>query len=440
VLLSGRSIAPFFLEALEQVTIGEYPLLAVPVQQLEPFREVDEAAWYLKNYDIPLKNIPIILQSTGGRPLLMACYAELGRMFPIPEEGMPLVRASLEEALIEYILNPLRPELNITDRTRVLCLYFLAYARRGIRRADLLTLCQARTEWLPTVDEQVIDNLHKLAIVKERQFSHPAETETARADANNLTNPTNPTEDTRFLFLHDEIQLLLDNHEHDEEIVEAKELVLNHLCIMSKKQVQQAMRPASLLKTMADHLYYEMTRNIKQGYAIYQVYADWLIRDRAIDEVILLSDVFWSTLNTSVHRHGRASFPYREALVESDLFEQDMLYDQQVMRSKIAFAQDYYIEAMEQAERLYHTLVQQGIFPADEQLPTAERLGKYLYLYVDLNLIRVIATIQARPDVDEPLAEQIYPRLMQLLEDKNNIPAQDRFTRLRRLYFLGQTC
>ncbi len=446
VLLSGRHFAKFFLDALEQATIGETPLLAAPIQHLEPFKDVEEAAWYLKQYDIPLKSIPIILQSTGGRPLLMACYAELGRMFPIPEEPaqqaqdqpnfsperrMPLVRSSLEEALIEYILNPLRPELSMTNRTRVLSLYFLAYARRGIRRADLLALCQSRSEWLSSVDEEVIANLHNLAIVKERQFSHPAETE---------QSPTNSNEDTRYLFLHDEIQLLLDNHEHDEEVIEAKELVLDHLCAISKQLVQQAMRPAALLKTMADHLYYEMTRDIKQGYAMYQVYADWLIRERDIDEIILLSDVFWSTLNTSVHRHGRESFPYREALAESDLYEEDILYDQRVLQVKLLFAHDRNAEAMEQAEQLSQYLVEQGILPDDTTEPTPEQLGKLFYLYVDLNLQRAITTIQARPDVDEPLAEQIYPRLMRLLESIDTIPENATLMRLRRLYFLGQAC
>jgi tetratricopeptide (TPR) repeat protein len=428
VLLSGRKIEPFFLESLQQASSQENRLQVVPVQQLSPFQEIDEAARYLQRYDIPVRDIPLILQSTGGRPLLMACYAELGRAFPIADSGLPVIRADLEEKLIEHILNPLRPELYHAERTRVLCLYFLANARRGIRRDDLYTLCTLRPEWVPEPDREVIDQLHQLAIVKERQFTPPGPSEPG----------DDGDEDTRFLFLHDEIQLLLDNHEHDEEVIEAGDMVLAHLCAISKQQVQRARRPAALLKTMADHLFYEMTRDIKHGYFLYQVYADWLIRERHIDEVVLLSDVFWSTLNTTVRRHGRDAYPYREALAESDLLEEDILRDQQVLQVKLLDASDRYAEAMERADQLYDQFVREQIFPPTLETETPQAISHSHYLYVDLNLIRAITTIQARADVDEPIAEDIFSHVIQLLENATTMPAQEELLRLRRRYFLGQ--
>lgn len=420
VLLSGRPIAPHPNSIIDRMRQLD---LLVDVLTLTPFDTPDEAEAYLQAYtlNVPPAQIDQVLRITEGRPLLLTCYAEMHR----PEWAIPpslpvseaiASRTDLENQIIDTILNPIdRPSL--AERTLVYCLFFLAYARRGIRRHDLRELFEQLgfTEY----DNTVIDCLDQLALVKK-----------ALGWRGQPVGET-PSDDT-LLFLHDEIYQLIDESALPQALG-LRDPTLDYLCALSRSQVQQAQNRAELFKAMSDHMYYELRRDIAgSGYRAYTIYTDWLLRERDVEAAVILSDVFWSVLNTVVQRDEGAVRPYRAALDESPLAYAALLRDEQVRLVKLLRARDQNIAAAELAERLYQQYVRPGA-PNGEGLAGALSISRHLV--VDLTLAQATAIIQAHPSGHEGAVEALFSQVIAMLESALSFaePLLD----LRRWYFLG---
>lgn len=425
VLCSSRPLNPRqypthpLVDRLEQRN-----LLVAPVQELKPFTEAQDIETYLKEYDVAVaaEEISYIKDITQGRPLLLTCYAEVKR----PDSMIPLIknpenvtdREGFEEYILDYILHPFQhTEPHV--RTFLYCLFFLAIARRGLRRMDLRMLFQQQ-QYTQVVDA-VIDQLNT-ALVK----TLPA----TWVDDTGISNQVS----TDILFLHDEIYQMID----DSGLVgalgldSATDSVLQYLVDMSKQQVEQAkkhqqqwMGSAELLRAMSDHVYYAVTLNIVQGYRIYTIYVDQLLDQHNIDAALVVSDTFWRTLGWSVNEQGEVVQPVRLKESQSLTYTQ-IIHDEQVRQVRLLHAQARAQEALDRATQLYEKFKQEGWLERD------------LYLRIDLSLLLAHVIMLARSSGYHESAVQHFSDVITLLADANaSLLDADEFLRLRRRYFLG---
>lgn len=429
VILSGRPLSLPANPVIDQLRQLD---LVADTMTLGPFDSSEETDEYLQAYTInlPKDEVQKIRQITEGRPLLLTCYAEINRPVWAVPPSLPISttiadRSSLENQIIDTILNPIdRPSL--AERTLVYCLFFLAYARRGLRREDLRELFQRLgfTEY----DDAVIVNLDALALVKKAlSWWSPAAVTCLEAGQQQA--------DDTLLFLHDEIYQLIDESAMPSALG-LREPTLDYLCMLSRQQVQQSQGRAELFRTMSDHVYYELTRNIVGGgYRAYTIYVDWLLREREVEAAVILSDVFWSTLTSMVSRGERQVQPYRNALSQSELTYAEILRDEQVRQVKFLRARDQNVAAAELAEQLYQKFVHNGLIPSDQHEVTVTTLAHGQYLFVDFTLARAIAIIYADPAGREYDAAALFSRVITFLEPA--VALRDSLLRLRRWYFLG---
>lgn len=407
-----------FVERLQQLT-----LLAEPIQELPAFTNPNVVIDYLEAHDVPVKehDIPHIMDITAGHPLLLTCYAETRRSElslppPLPLPGAATAREEFENELIHTILNPMIHE-DPAQSTLVHCLHFLSYARRGIRRENLVTLFEMMgLEY----DQRVIEKLSRVALVKEAR-----------------TEPTVDRTEGQLLLLHDEIHALIDQSGLASDLG-YREPTLDYLASISKQQVQnnkhQAHSPA-LLKAMSDHLYYAMTFDIASGYRFYVVYMDWLLNERSIDEALVISEAFWGILNYRVLRNGKEEQPYHNELERSQLTYDEIIHDEQVDQVQLLFARGQNNEAAALGEKLYRQFVEQGVLPPEDQEITTTCLPQDQYLFVELSISRASAIHNAKKTIGSERAANLFHRVITLLEQDDLI--KDEFLRLRRDYFLG---
>ncbi len=418
VLLSGRPVDDNrIITALKDSKI-----LVDDVQQLDFLTDRAVIKTYIETYTpgqtLAADEIERIERITEGRPLLLTCYAETRRSevaIPPPLPGFKVQdsRPEFEDWLIETILNPLLRSLpsnsNEAQTTLAYALYFLVYARRGLRREALIDLfAQLNLSY----DRRVLDQLDEVALVK-------------RIDDK--------------LFLHDEIFVMIDQSGKPDECG-LRESTLDYLCRISREQVQHVDRHA-LLGAMADNMYYELSRDFVQGYRTYVIYADLLLDERSINDALILSDAFWSTLNYHVSRGQERIYPYRNALAQSTLTRPQILEDEQVNQVQLLLAQDQNQAAIAKAEQLYQTCVQAGALPPDDQDPKdwPWRSPQHdPYLFVSLNLWRAYALHLAQRSIGSPQAERLLSRIITFLEQLDRIPIADEFLKRRQLYFLSQ--
>jgi hypothetical protein len=236
------------------------------------------------------------------------------------------------------------------------------------------------------------------------------------------------------LFLHDEIFVMIDQSDQP-DACGLRDPTLSHLCQMSRQMVQRA-NQSTLLGSMADNMYYELTHDFERGYLAYTVYVDRLLFDRNAHAALILSDAFWRTLNYRVEHDGHERLPYRDALRQSTISEDRIRRDEQVRQVRLLRAREQTQAAMEQAQKLFRDFVEQGIIPREGEVLTQDLSDKDLYLFVCLSLSRAIAITQARPLDFEHDAERLYASVVELLESEAAL--SDDLLALRRWYFLGQ--
>lgn len=413
-----------FVERLQSLN-----LLAEPVQELLPFTDQATVKQYLKAYNIEVKeqDIPRIMDITEGRPLLLTCYAETRRSAlllppPLPLPDVATARQGFEYELINTILNPMIYEETPTKATPaqitlVLCLHFLSYARRGIRRENLTTLFEKMgLEY----DQRVIDELSHVALVKEA-----------------LTDPAIDRTEGQVLLLHDEIHALIDQSDMASDLG-YREPTLEYLASISKHQVQDTkhlVHSPALLKAMSDHLYYALTFDIASGYRFYVVYMDWLLNERSVNQALIISEAFWGILNYRVQRNGVEEHPYRTQLKQSPLSFEQIIHDEQVDQVQLLFARGQNNEAATLGETLYRQFVEQGVLPPEGQEITATCLPQDQYLFVELSNSWAQALHFSQKTIGSERIDNLFTRVTTLLEQDDLI--KDDFLRLRCDYFLG---
>lgn len=429
-------------------TLRQADLLVEPVQELHPFDNHQEVREYLQRYassELDDEQITYSLAITHGHPLLLTCYAQTLRSelsFPpgLPLYELPPSRPAFESWLIKTILNPLQRS-SISQQTLLFCLHFLSYARRGIRRTELHALFASEQVGLEEYDPQIVESLDQVALVKvvrDRAFSTASDTSAAG------------NSDDELLFLHDEIHVLIDESGLQSELG-LRDVALTYLAELNKqavRRINQGVRRvaglAHLLKVMADQLYYELSYDIVRGYRTYVVYTNWLLAEIDIEETLLLSDVFWSTLNYRVRHDDQILEPYRAALAEASLLNYaEILADEQVSQISLLIAQGYNQDASTYAERLYGEFQQRRLIPADDAdvLDAAvfpdEPIFARRYLYVNFTLRRAFAMVLAQGTTSR--IEMLFSNVIALIEalDYSHLDPREGFLLLRKDYFLG---
>ncbi len=408
VLLSGRPVDDNRVEA----ELRRTGILAEDKRYLDVFTTPDAIREYLQSYnvEVPQDQLLFVEQITDGRPLLLTCYAETQRPAMGLPPGLPSLRSletvasrvGFEDWLIDTILDPLpfasRPQLS-RQATLIYCLHLLCFARRGLQRTDLQNLFD--TLGLQC-DTEVIAHLDQVALVK--------------------------TIGDTFV-LHDEIFVMIDQSKKAEELT-LRPATLDYLCNISAERVRTIRDRKDLLPAMADHMYYELTRSFKQGYRIYTVYLDRLLRERSINAALVLSDTFWSLWNYRLVRDGIREYPYQinytqEAMTDPDVItNQQIRYDEQVRKVKYLLASDRNAEARQQAQVLYKQFHNDGLLPGDQ------------YLLADLSVTFARAIILDRATDQAERAKRVLETIIDLLNNEAQI--SDAFLRLRRMYFLGE--
>jgi tetratricopeptide (TPR) repeat protein len=444
-LFSGRPEGHIFVEQLQMINL----LNGGDILVLPPFTDSEDIVRYLAAYDVPVseKELAQVIEKTEGHPLLLTCFAETRRRKssippPFTVAGKASAREEFETEIVETILNPLAAQAHTRDPSEKIlayCLHFLSYARRGIRREDLRFLLEELAELEGMVDEneeiplpleelveQIIANLHRVALVKVTQVTQF---------------------DEEFLLLHDEIHRLIDESGKSGELG-LREPAIEHLAHTSKQQVQQkhGQDIAILLKAMSDHMYYEMAHDLVSGYRAYVVYVDWLLSEHVVGESLILSDIFWNTLNTWARRAGNVGLedkPDIKAYLESletiggQLAYEQIIHDEQVDHIQGLIARGKYAEAAKRGSELYEQTVKEGILPPEDQEITSENLPKDQYLFVELSLWLACAIQFSHPSFGEQAqrAGRIFTRLIAFLENPDMV--HDEFLSLRRHFFQG---
>lgn len=420
VLLSGRPLREGNNTLVDR--LRKLRLLRENVHQLKPFTDRADIQTYLNAYpgvqaDSEERDLYYVQQITDGRPLLLTCYAETRRTdgalpsaLPTNAPDMCRSRADFEDWLIATLLNPLAAAQDLRQQTLAYCLYFLVYARRGIRRNELEAIFKLEhIEY----DSATLEQLDQVALVKQ-------------------------SGDT--FFLHDEIFAMIDASRKPDAIG-LRQPTLDYLCDVSMTAVQQATGQGAtdeLLATMANHMYYEMTRDIERGYFTYAIYIDRLLELGRLNAPLVLSDTFWRTLNYEVVIAGGSEYPYRDALELSQLSEERILRDEQVRYVTLLRTLSLHPQALAEARQLLQHYQAAGMLPSLEDHASASPspAAAELYLFVTLGLKRIYAGITSRDENTQQM-EVLGRTIINLLKDQ--AAYADRLLELRRYYFLGDS-
>jgi hypothetical protein len=437
--------------------IADDPIILME-QQIDPLfdslnlwriDESDKLLEYLREcgIDIARDRIPYIRKITGGMPLLLSLYArtqpEKDAKFKTPHNY-----AEFEDSLIEQTFNLLEtlpsnsnsdqlPEEQKKRQFFIFCLFILSCARRGIRREELrLVFDRLGMER----DDDVIDSLDDETLI--RSVPHWYQLDAAE------TTPEQQKENAKkntLLLLHDEILALIDQSKKLDEL-EYRKPILNILCDISKEQVHNPPPGVPEIKLLSDHMYYELTRDIATGYRTYTIYADRFLRQRFIQDALILADVFWNTLYHEVPRGQDKFTPFLDRLAESQqVNSDDIRWEEQVRYVKRLRFIDDYTEAEAWAVKLYDDLVEKGVVPAAQDWTqiTSMAHGNY-YVFIDLCLTWATAMTRLRRDPDQ--CSSLLTKLIRLLESNElQLPlAKDedlslswQLACLRRTFFLG---
>jgi tetratricopeptide (TPR) repeat protein len=441
-------------------------------QLLQPLRDPADITRYLQIYGVePGQRNTYIQQITEGSPLLLSLYAECQRpdpptLFQVPLDDVT-TRQAFEQQITDTILNPLSyavaADEQVSDRDRrraheklvlTFCLYILSYARRGIHAVDLRAILHQADPALVLTDS-LLEELKTEVLVKTIPQWRPDGTT------------------DELLFLHDEIWQLIDESGRPRDLG-LQDLVLDALCRISRQQIEQVSQvedPVELLRAMADHVTYTLTRDFGSGYRCYLVYLDHLLGQRNYDDALVLVDLFWWLLMLTVVRPSGPVLIYHDLLAESRQIDyQAVQRHDQLHYVKLLRAQGAYQEAMEEAAALYTQMTDVGVFPT---LARLEELGQHLarpseslglasadaallprdpYLFANLALTWASALILAAspPDYerqvdllcDVVIALLRSPDSVELLLERtrDQLPALARdedLLRLRRAYLLG---
>lgn len=335
VLLTGRPPEVGLHPLVAQIeTLG---LLAAEPQRIEPLTAEGEIRAYLRGHGVALSAAQVaeLRRLTEGRPLLLTSWAAAQHAdAPLRPPARLGSRAAFEDWLVDSILDPLAP-LSPVDRTLAYCLYALSYARRGLRLRELAALL-ARLGLDP--EPAALAVVGELALVKA------------------VDGPDGES----VLFLHDEAYQLIDQSGRPDDLG-LREPALAFLCALARGQVEVAADRISLLRAMANHMSYELQRDpAGGGYASYAVYVERLLREHCVEEALILSDVFWSTLTARVRRGGRLVAPGLDALRETSLAYDMIVRDEEVRAIWLLHAQELHRLAADEADRLIARLAGSG--------------------------------------------------------------------------------
>lgn len=401
VLLCGRPHAADtrLINALSEILTPEH------VQELKELKDPADIREYLAAYKVNVADtdLPYVQQITANHPLLLTCYAEThrdqGSLGQLKRPKRFKSKAAFEDWLVSTILDPLPALATREDgqKTLILSLYFLLYARRGIRANQLRELFGLlNTSFAPLV----IDNLDQLALVKT---------------------------DGERLFLHDEIFRIIDTSKQGDGLG-AQDQTLEYLCNVSAQEVRQASDRASLLRSMTDHVYYELLRDLQKGYRVYTVYADRLLRERNTNSALVLCDAFWTMFA-----------PLHQQRTLRGLTYDEIIRDELVRQVKFLHARDRSsAAAVDLANTLYQQFSAEGLLSPEDEEKTGAAAPADPYLFVDLNISRVIAIAQSQPQGYDDRVERIFAQVIALLEALDTPTEETYFLFLRRQFFLGE--
>ncbi|NJL54962.1 hypothetical protein HC928_07075, partial [bacterium] len=420
VLLSGRPLDKNtypqhpLVKQLEKVTNTENTALldATSYQILKPLETDEDIRAYLEasgvlNEALQHRPIEAIHTFTEGRPLLLAAYGEIVRpMTPLPPFGEFPRDDITKDEFKDYIVNAILHPINIAGRepleqTLLRSFHILAVARKGVTSTDLSNLIERIFE--PKPDENVVQHLHKSTFVK-------------RVVA----------ESTALLFLHDEIQLILDESGQvsvdKPGSIENADDILEALIELSKSQVQQRSQHRDgtearlLLQAMGNHIYYALMRKPVQGYRTYTIYMNQLLGRRDVNGALVLSNTFWATLQTRAGK-DRSVQQHLKQFERDGLYYNEITADEKVRFIKLLHAQDKHAEAVKWAKELREDL--------------REQLERDLYFDIDLTLIEEQSRVLSEPFGEEAELDRIIALL------QNDTPFTDKLLEMQRSYFLG---
>lgn len=449
IIVAGRPVKQNrFIEDLQKMDYS----IHVRIRELFAIKDLRKISEYLKEYNIFIDEdrLPYIQKITGGFPLLLTLYA---RTRPDDTDKPPRSTLEFEGNLIEQTFNPLGqllPDQNSSQPPDpkyilTLCLFILSCARRGILRKDL----RGVFDWLRIErDDRVIDALEDEMLIKTVQSWH--QPSTMNADSKQLKDSNfNLQKDNTLLFLHDEIFILIDESKKLDDL-RYRDLILDYLCKTSEQQACDREIGVPLLKLFSDHMYYELTRDITRGYRTYTIYIDWFLRQRYLQDALILAEVFWTTLFYEVRRDGEVRKPFYEKLAESmEVDEDDIRREENVRYVKLLRFRDENQEAIAWAETLYEQFVQEGILPPRQNWHSLVEMkqGNY-YVFIDLCLTwaTALTRTQIKPEGFEALYQHLFANLIQFLESEElrclpeSSPRLNRqLAYLRREFFLGET-
>lgn len=429
VLMAGR---PPWVKQNQDILKQFAP--GIEILELSEIKSSDNIAQFLTQSGFALSGdddlIPYVKRITAGLPLLLRLFARTHR-----QDNPAGNTYEFEDNLIAQTFNPLTQRTTLpldASATFVFCMYILACARRGIRRGIRRKALREVFERLGIApDSDEIDNLADEMLIKTVSYSKLPGT----AD-------DTPDEDT-ILLVHDEIQVLIDQSKKLDEL-HYRRPILDYLCELAGEEARRSRPVGQSLKPLTDHMYYELTRNIADGYRTYTVYVDLLLRQRAIQDALVLAGVFWNTLYYAVDRGGETDLPFYDRLAESQQITiDDIRRDEAVRYVKRLRYSDDNTEAAAWAERLYQEF---SVFLPAEQNWQAINDSHDQYLFADLCLAWANALAQSKTGTrqSQRLLRSLQSwleqeSLRQPLQEADDLPLRRHLLYLRRTFFLGET-
>jgi len=458
ILVAGRPPQILSEDRFISIVQKSDPLFNNPFD-LSKIEDTDKLIEYLGKYgyDVSRDRIPYIRKITDGLPLLLTLYAKT-QPKDSKDVKLPHSQGDFQDSLIERTFNLLEnippsvdsDALANAREVYIFCLFILSCARRGIRREDLRgvfdTLGIKR-------DDTVINKLEDDILIRSVPRWYRSEDVDLNSDRLEDVDPNPEQEEHTLLLLHDEILALIDQSQKLDELAYRKP-ILEFLCDTSQKQVSTLTVEGPRFKLLSDHMYYELTRNITDGYRTYMVYADWLLRQRYVQDALILAEVFWATLLHEVPRDGgRQKYrPFYDKLSEALQVDIADIEREEGVRyvKRLRFSDDH-AEAVAQAKVLYEQLVEDKVLPSSQDwtqfvdlLPLDNKINTYIYT----DLCLTWATAMTRSGVDPEQILNLLTTLIRWLESEQaqqapqhdqNLPLHRHLAYLRRTFFLGET-
>lgn len=276
-----RNTAGWF-EMLEKERLDEhgqpYTLMDTEKQVLPPL-DIEDIQAYLATYGKQVTDsaeLDSYKKRTDGRPLLLTCLAQPALSAP-PDDIE--TREEFEQFLLDELLNPITHGSTNRMSLQQLCLCALAYARRGLTRAQLQRLLhELPWAWDEGKDanlEPALDELEQFVLVKVRP-------------------------ETGLIYLHDEIYVMMNKGGYG-EMLGLRDDVLAFALREAEQQAEHAKDRTAQLKAITDRVYYTLAQDPEKGYRAYTIATINLFLVNQADHMAIVRDEFWHWLSTQVN-------------------------------------------------------------------------------------------------------------------------------------------